>query len=100
MNVSAVTQNSTAFSGKYQLNANQEMPNKDACLIRDTMIGAWCAKAQNGEATVKQLQDFLNTTYKTDPKAPCNIDLVISDADDANFEDCMNKCGQKFTKLA
>ena len=100
MNVSAVTQNSTAFSGKYQLNANQEMPNKEACLKRDTMIGVWSAKAKNGDEVAKQLTDFYNTTYNTDAKAPCNINLVLTDAYDANFEDSMKQCGQKFTKLA
>ena len=98
MNIAAV--NSPSFSGTYQLNANQEMPTKEACLKRDAMIGAWSTKAQNGDEVAKQLTDFYTNDYEKNKTAPCNINLVLTDTDDANFEDSMNQCGQKFTKLA
>lgn len=100
MNISAVNQLPQAFTGTYKLNANQEMPNQEACLLRDTLIGAWSAKASNGEDVVKQLHDFYTKDYEKNKTAPCNIELKLPDADNTNFEDSMNKCGQKFDKIA
>lgn len=100
MNISANLNTSQAFRGTYQLNANQTMPNQDACLLRDTLIGAWSAKASNGEDVIKQLHDFYTKDYEKNKTAPLNIELKLPDADNANFEDSMNKCGQKFNKLA
>ena len=46
------------FAGKYRLDANQTMPNQDACLKRDYMLGVACGYAYNGDEVSKNLADF------------------------------------------
>ena len=88
------------FAGKYQLNANQTMPNQDACLKRDFLLGVACGYAQNGDEISKKLADFYNGAYNADKYAPCNVVFEIPDKMNDTFEECMSKIGQKFDKLA
>lgn len=89
-----------SFSGKYQLNANQEMPSQEDCLKRDYMLGVACGYALNGDSVSKELANFYNGKYNIDKFAPCNVVFDIPDNMDSTFEDHMNKLGQKFDKLA
>lgn len=90
-----------SFTGKYQLNANQEMPNQDACLKRDALIGFWSTQAKDGGAVADQLKNFYTSdAYKKDPNAKLDITLEIADDKDKEFEDSMNAVGQKFDKVA
>lgn len=88
------------FCGKYELNANQKMPDQKACLMRDYMLGATCSYARNGEVVSQKLADFYNGQYNKDKSAPCNIVFDIPSNLDAQFEENMNKVGQKFNKIA
>ena len=45
MNLNGVS--SVGFNGKYKLDANQKMPNNDACYMRDMTVGFWTAQAKN-----------------------------------------------------
>ncbi len=87
------------FAGKYQLNANQAMPNQDACLKRDYMLGVACGYAYNGEEVSKKLADFYNGLYNKDKSAPFNVVFNIPENQEAMFEESMSKVGQKFDKI-
>ena len=87
------------FAGKYQLNANQAMPNQDACLKRDYMLGVACGYAYNGEEVSKKLADFYNGLYNKDKSAPCDVVFNIPKNQEVMFEESMSKVGQKFDKL-
>ena len=89
-----------SFSGKYKLNANQKMPNNDACYMRDMAVGFWTSQAKNGNAVQKQLEDFYMGDYEKDKTAPCDVVLELSDNQDKEFEQAMNMVGQKFSRLA
>jgi len=90
-----------SFAGKYQLNANQNMPDKEACLKRDAVIGFWTAKAKNGEEVQKQLKDFYTSSeYEKDPNKNLDIVLELDDADSTEFEKSMDFVGQKFSVVA
>ncbi len=88
------------FAGKYRLNANQTMPDEEACLKRDYMLGTACSYAKNGQKAAKQLENFYKDMYKKNPSAPCNLELDFPDDMDAIFETSMSKVGQNFDKLA
>ena len=88
------------FTGRYEVNANQTMPTKDACLKRDASIGFWAQRSKDGEKIHSQLKDFYTGDYKTNPSKPLNIVFDIPDSEDKNFEETMNMVGQKFNKLA
>ncbi len=88
------------FAGKYRLDANQTMPNQDACLKRDYMLGVACGYAYNGDEVSKNLADFYKGAYNKDKYAPCNVVFNIPDDKNALFEESMSKIGQKFDKLS
>lgn len=87
------------FTGKYQVNANQQLPNQETCLKRDALMGFWSEKSKDGDKIQKDLKDFYTTTYNQDKTAPLNITFDIPDSEDKNFEDSMNLVGQKFNKV-
>ena len=95
MNLNSIS--SQSFAGKYSLNANQAMPNQDACLKRDTLLGFWTQNAKNGDKVYKQLSDFYMNGYNKNPNAPLNIVLDIPDSEDKNFEASMKAVGQNFS---
>ena len=88
------------FNGKYQINANQNMENKEACLKRDYVVGFWANKANNGDEIQKKFKDFVVNEYDKNQEAPCNLTIDINDNYDKDFEESMNIVGQKFNKLA
>ena len=91
---------STSFTGRYQLNANQAMPNQEACLKRDALMGFWSQKAKDGDKIHQQLTNFYTSDeYKADKNKALNITFEIPDSDDADFEQSMNIVGQKFDKI-
>ena len=96
MNVSASNLN---FSGKYKLNANQQMKTPEECLKRDFALGFWLGKSKDGEKIGKDLTDFYNGAYKQDKAQQINIILDIPDSEDKNFEESMSIVGQKFDKI-
>jgi hypothetical protein len=88
------------FTGKYQVNANQQLSNQETCLKRDALMGFWSAKSKDGEAIHKQLTDFYQgDVYKANKSAPLDITFNIPDSEDKNFEESMNLVGQKFNKI-
>ena len=90
-----------SFAGKYQINANQNMPSQEACLKRDALVGFWTGKAKNGEEIQKQLKDFYTgNEYAKDPNKKLDIVLELDDADNAEFEKSMDVVGQKFSTVA
>lgn len=98
MTVNAI--NSTSFTGKYQLNANQAMPNQETCLKRDALMGFWAQSAKDSDKIHQQLKDFyLSDEYKADNNKALNITFEIPDSSDADFEKSMNIVGQKFDKI-
>jgi hypothetical protein len=99
MNVTPISTNN--FTGQYYLNVNQDMPSKEACLKRDTFVGAWCVQAENREQVLAKMDSFFKKDgdYDKDNSKPCNIVLELPDKDDDNFEYCMEQIGQKFTRL-
>ena len=88
------------FTGRYEVNANQTMPTKGACLKRDAAIGFWAQKSKDGEKIHSQLKDFFMGDYKINPSKSLNIVFDIPNSEDKNFEEIMNIVGQKFNKLA
>ena len=54
------------FSGKYQIDANQEMKTSEACLARDKAVGMMLALNDNdvNKASVEKLNGFLKNEYK------------------------------------
>lgn len=95
---SGYTQN---FSGKYQIDANQEMKSAEQCLNRDKAVGVALASNPNkvNEESIKKLNKFINEEYKANPSAPCKLDIVVDDKYDKDFEKLMNTVGQKFSKI-
>lgn len=87
------------FTGRYTLNANQAMPNQEACLKRDSLVGFWTTKAKDGEKVYEQLKDFYQNDYNKNPNAKLDIVLELPNAEDKNFEESMKKVGQNFSKL-
>ncbi len=89
------------FSGKYQVDANQEMKTPEDCLKRDKAIGVVLGSNPNevNEASIKKLNKFINEEYKANPSAPCKLDIVVDDKYDKDFEKLMNAVGQKFSKI-
>lgn len=99
MSISAINSNIN-FTGKYQVNANQDMKDQDTCLNRDALMGFWAGKSKDGEAIHKQLTDFYTgNVYKENKSAPLDITFDIPDSEDKNFEESMNLVGQKFNKV-
>lgn len=92
---------SQSFSGKYQIDANQKMENAEKCLNRDKAVGVVLGLNENdvNKASLKKLNKFMNGEYKTNPTAPCKIDIVVDDKFDKDFEKIMNTVGQKFSKV-
>ena len=91
---------STSFNGKYQIDANQKMQDKDACLKRDYTVGFWAQKANNSDAIQKQFKNFVLGEYEKNPEAPCNLTIDINDEYNKDFEESMKLVGQKFNKIA
>ncbi len=100
MNISSINTVTPHFTGEYLLNANQTMPNGEACLERDLMLGVWLQEAKNQNDIYTKITDFFKGEYNEDNTAPCVVKYNIPDSRDSKFEDCMNKCGQKFEKIA
>ena len=91
--------NAVNFTGKYTVNANQEMKDQETCLKRDALMGFWAANSKDGEKINQQLKDFYVGEYKTNPNAKLDITFDIPDNKDADFEKSMNLVGQKFDKV-
>ena len=89
------------FSGKYQIDANQEMKTSEACLARDKAVGMMLALNDNdvNKASVEKLNGFLKNEYKANTSAPCKLDILVDDKYDKDFEKVMNTVGQKFSKV-
>lgn len=89
------------FSGKYQIDSNQEMKTSEACLARDKAVGMMLALNDNdvNKASVEKLNGFLKNEYKANPSAPCKLDILVDDKYDKDFEKVMNTVGQKFSKV-
>ena len=89
------------FSGKYQIDANQEMKSSEDCLKRDYAVGMLLGANDNdvNKASAKKLNEFMNGEYKTNPSAPCKLDIVVDDKYDKDFEKLMDTVGQKFSKV-
>ena len=100
MNISSINYATPSFSGKYRVNVNQEMPNGEACLERDLMLGIWLNQVNNYEQISKKMDDFFHGEYENNKLAPCNVIYDIPDTENNHFEDCLNKCGQTFTRIA
>ncbi len=89
-----------SFTGKYQLNANQQMSNLDECLKRDALIGFWSTQAKDGGSVADGLQEFYKSErYKNNPNVKLDITLELPDNRDAEFEQSMKSIGQKFNKV-
>ena len=88
------------FRGKYQVDANQKMPNSEACLKRDFAVGFWINQANNADKLQKEFKDFIEGEYNEDVTKPCNLTFEFDDKFDHDFEETMNIVGQKFNKLA
>lgn len=101
MNTSIASGFSQNFAGRYQFDANQEMESAEDCLKRDSAVGALLGVNNNdvNKASAKKLNDFMNGEYKTNPSAPCKLDIVVDDKYDKDFEKLMNTVGQKFSKV-
>ena len=98
MTINAI--DSTSFTGKYQLNANQTMPDQETCLKRDALMGFWASKSKDGDKIHQQLKDFyVSDEYKKDNSKALDVTFEIPDSDDADFEKSMNIVGQKFNKV-
>lgn len=100
MNINLCSKVAQSFSGRYQLNANQNMKNGEACLKRDYFIGVIAEQSKNSEEVMKKLKDFYSGPYNNNQNAPCEIVLELPNAVDNKFEQAMNALGQKFSKLA
>ncbi|MCM1338056.1 MAG: hypothetical protein NC191_00105 [Muribaculaceae bacterium] len=100
MNISAINSTTPVFSGKYKVNANQNMPSGEACIDRDLMLGMWLNQVNNYEQISTKFDKFFSGVYNENKTAPCNVIYDIPDSEDAHFEKCMNNCGQKFEKIA
>lgn len=92
---------SQSFSGKYQIDANQKMETPEKCLNRDKAVGIVLGLNENdvNKASLKKLNKFMTGKYKTNPTAPCKIDILVDDKYDKDFEKIMNTVGQKFSKV-
>lgn len=100
MNISAINSTSPAFSSKYQLNINQTMPDGRPSIDRDLMLGIWLNQAKNEEDITTKINEFFKNEYNNNQIASCNVIYDIPNSEDAHFEKCMNKVGQKFSKIA
>ena len=98
MSISAINSNLN-FTGKYQVNANQEMSSQDNCLKRDALMGFWATKSKDGDKIQQQLKDFYTGPYNENKTAPLNITFEIADSEDKDFEESMKIVGQKFDKI-
>lgn len=87
------------FTGKYSLNANQQMDTAEACLKRDALMGFWAVRAKNGEKVQNKLIDFYKGDYETNKTKELNIKFNLPDSMDKDFEESMNYIGQKFEKI-
>lgn len=89
-----------SFHGKYQIDANQKMPNNEACLRRDTAVGFWINFAENGKEVKDEFVDFIAGEFNEGEHKSCPLTLELDDKYDHDFEETMNAVGQKFDKLA
>lgn len=90
--------NSISFKSKFQLDANQEMPTRSDCILRDGVIGFWVSRAKNVEELHQQLKHFYRAGKEIKEK-PYNIVFDIPDDCDLNFEESLKMCGQKYNKI-
>ena len=88
------------FRGKYQIDANQNMPTQEACLKRDFAVGFWINQAKNGAELQTKFRDFIQGDYSNDVNKPCKLTFELDDKMNQDFEETMNIVGQKFDKLA
>ena len=91
---------SVNFQGKYQINANQTMPTKEACLKRDFAVGFWINQADNSTELQSKFKDFIAGEYKEDVIKPCDLTFELDDKYNHDFEETMKSVGQNFDKLA
>ena len=85
MKVNAI--NSTSFTGKYQLNANQTMPNQETCLKRDALMGFWASYSKDGDKITKTLKDYFNSPeYDSNRYKEVPVTFEIPDNYDSEFE--------------
>ena len=88
------------FRGKYQINANQTMPTKEACLKRDFAVGFWINNAENSNELQSKFKNFIESDYDENKTKPCILTFEFDNKYDHDFEETMNVVGQKFNKLA
>ena len=92
--------NNINFSSKFQLDANQEMPTRNDCILRDGLVGFWTSRSSNHREIHKQINNFFQKDYKMHKNKPLHIVLNIPDDSDENFKESMKMCGQKFDKIS
>ena len=90
-----MTINSISFAGKYVLDANQKMPDRNTRVKRDDRIHYWCDFATNG---FRMRNDFEEQAKGPRDKA-YKMEFEIPDKFNTLFEDSMNKLGQNFNKI-
>lgn len=88
------------FRGTYQIDANQKMDSKEACLKRDFTVGFWINQAKNGNELQNTFKTFIESEYKKDVTKPCPLTFELDDKFNHDFEETMNTVGQKFNKIA
>ena len=89
-----------AFTSRYSLDVNQKMESPEACAYRDYMLGVFAAQANNGNEVIKKSKDFFEGEYKTNPNAPCPVEIDLPDYLNTGFEQAMKEAGVNFDKIA
>ena len=93
--------NNVNFKSNYQVNANEYLQdNNKKCMERDFILGAWKAKANNGEKLTTECHDFLSGEYKKNPEANFYQVYELDDKYDKDFEESLKAVGQSFNKIA
>ena len=85
--------NNSNFTGVYQLNANQPMPDQNSAVRRDMALGYWTQLANNGNTIYDELESFFNGEYNSNPDKELNIQLDLPDNKNKDFEEMMNVIG-------
>ena len=91
--------NNINFSSKFKLDANQDLPTRNDCILRDGVIGFWTSRCDNHKQIHKQINDFFQINYKDHRDQPLYIVLNIPNDCDENFKESMKMCGQKYEKI-
>ena len=90
-----------SFAGRYELNANQPLPERKNVPKRDAVIGLFTQIADRGDKIYNDMEYFYKSEkYKRNPHARLDIVLDIPDINDTQFEEIMDILGQKYNKIA